>query len=140
MSSAEEYRKRVEETVRGKWKKGAIKLQFEWHSVPEAKQRLTSVRQMQKELRQIKKEINVEMKAIRARYKAQADRTQPGLVSMFRGRGAQRSSVAGKRRKVREERDRALAPYETLKLGIDNALTQLDGAKLEMQSWIDQHK
>ena len=140
MSSAEEYRKRIEEIVRGKWKKEAIKIEFAWESVPEAKQRLASIRQMQKELRQVKKEINVEMRAIRARYKAQADGAQPGLVSVFRGRGAQRGSVAGKRRKLREERDRALAPYETLKLAIDDALTQLDGAKLQLQSWIDQHK
>lgn len=39
-----------------------------------------------------------------------------------------------------KERDQVLAPYEKLKLDIDNILTKLDSAKLKLENYIQKAK
>jgi hypothetical protein len=142
MPSAKEYANRVQKIVRGE---GSIfgrrsKTKLKWETIPEAKQLQTSIRQMQIELRQVKKEVSAEMKAIRARYATASAKVRPSGLSVFGGKGAKRSNVASQKQELREKRDRELSPYESLKLAIDSALTQLDGAKLEIQIWIDEQQ
>jgi len=136
MPSADDYAKRVKHIIGAEGDIKRMTRSWKWNTIPEAKQHLAAIRQMQKELRQVKRDLNVEMKAIRTRYKMRMDRAQAGVLASLAGRGAARRSQANKRRRLCEERDRTLAPYDSVKLAIDDALTQLDRIKLELQGWV----
>lgn len=72
------------------------------------------------------------MKEIRATYREKAADTAPSLLSLLSGKGA-RSSVASKKRKINEERDRLLTPYAKIVLTIDDVIVKLDGGKLQIE-------
>jgi hypothetical protein len=96
-----------------------------------AKRVLSDVREVQKQLRQIKREINVAMKAIRTEYSRRAtDVANKGaLLELFSGKKAAGRLRAADKQQLAEERDRLLAPYEQLKLAIDQRVTALDDIK-----------
>jgi hypothetical protein len=134
MASPEDYRQQVSDL-------GLDHMQIGASSLAEGKDALANVRRLQKELRQIKRNINLEMKTIRAQYKpkiAEAGTTGwTGLLAMGRGGGRLRAS---EKRRVRAERDSRLAPYDQVKLTIDDLLVQMDGAKLQLQDFIEEAK
>lgn len=134
MPSAADYIKRVRKILEEIEK-------FEWQNLPEvneAKQYLASIRQAQRELRQLKREINAEMKAIRADYRAKSAKVQPSLLLSFLGKRRLASSLsADEKRRLRQERDSLLFPYDKVKLVIDDALTRLEKYKLAVQNFID---
>jgi len=92
-----------------------MQLVFSWEGEPqsknEAKREIAKIRQIQKEIRQVKREMNQEMKEIRARY--------------------------GRRKENQAAKAAALRPYEKVIVIADNLLVQLDRAKLDIQSWIE---
>jgi hypothetical protein len=113
------------------------------NTVAEAKAALTTVRDMQKELRQIKREINVDMKTLRAHYAEKVSVAGEGssaLVGLFGKRGAASRMRADAKRRVRAERDQELAPYNNVKLYIDDLLTKMDGAKAELTRFMQDEK
>ncbi len=96
------------------------------------------IRMMQKQLRVTKRELNLETKVIRQQYRAAiADATyQPGFGGALFGskyRSAARRTGADKKRRLRDQRDSALAPYEAIKSAIDRLLLQLDVTKAQLQ-------
>ena len=68
----------------------------------------------QKEIQQVKREAAQDMKEIRAKW--------------------------GRSSKYANQKKAELYPYERLTLAIDDMLVQLDGTKLELRTWIDEHK
>lgn len=104
----------------------------------EAKQQLAQLRQLQKRLRQVKREIGGEIKEIRAHYKAKVSQVGPSIFAGSK-KTDQRRDVARQKRHLREEQDQSIAPYDQLRLGIDNILLELDEAKLEIQNWLEQN-
>ena len=134
MASAEEYRQQVSDL-------GLDRIEIEASSLTEGKAAVANVRRLQKELRQIKRNINLEMKTIRAEYKqkiAEAGTSGlTGLLAMGRGGGKFRAS---EKRRVRAERDSKLDPYDQVKLTIDDLIVQLDGAKLQLQDFMEEAK
>jgi F0F1-type ATP synthase membrane subunit b/b' len=134
MASAEEYRQQVSDL-------GLDHMEIGASSLAEGKAALADVRRLQKELRQIKRNVNLEMKTVRTQYKARIAAAGTsgwtGLLAM--GRGGSRYRASEKRR-VRAERDSKLAPYDEVKLTIDDLLVQMDGAKLQLQEFIEEAK
>jgi len=104
----------------------------------EAKQQLAEIRLLQKKLRQTKREINADIKEIRADYRAKIARVRPSLFAGSK-KTDQRRDVARQKRSLREEQDETIAPYDQLKLSIDNILLTLDKTKLETQTWLEQN-
>ena len=135
MATAGSYRARVAQAMGNA--EGAFRLEVSISTVKAAKDTLTDIRQMQKELRQIRSEVIQEQKVLRQGYAAQSDSAEPGCLSMFLGKGAMRSDRASKRRNIRSGRDVALQPYENIRLSINDMLTQMDGAKIQIQRYIE---
>ena len=46
----------------------------------------------------------------------------------------------GRSSKYANQKKAELYPYERLTLAIDDMLVQLDGTKLKLRTWIDEHK
>jgi hypothetical protein len=112
-------------------------------SLAEARAVLGQLRNIQKQLRQIKRNINLDMKAIRAEY-SQKSSTAASMRSAFL-RGAGKRGKAGRvradaKRRLAVERDRKLAPYDSLKLQIDDLLVKLDGGKAIIETFISTAK
>lgn len=137
--SAKEYRKRLEEL--GLLRKGGVELSAS--SVPEAKQALLHIKQLQLELRNIKRELSLEMKVIRQQYQQQMPSAGSGassVLTLFGKRKAAGSIRADAKRHVAADRDRALSDYEAVKQTVDGLLVQMESAKLSFQQFIEQHK
>ena len=93
----------------------------------------------QRDLRQIKKAINLEIKEIRAGYRdkiANAGSIVDGAFSLFGKRGLGGSIRADSKRAMTQERNNVIAPYENLKLIIDNYIHSIDNAKKEIDDFI----
>jgi hypothetical protein len=94
-----------------------VRLEFSWEDEPaskdEGKRELARIRQIQKEVRQAKREMGQEMKEIRAYY-GRSKENQPAKAA-------------------------ALEPYENTALVADQALVQLDGGKLSIQNYMEDH-
>lgn len=134
-----EYRERLEDL--GLLGKNGVQLQAS--SVPEAKQALISIKQLQVELRGMKRELGLDMKVIRAHYQEQMPAAGSGVASMFSLFGKRKvagSIRAGAKRDVAAQRNRALHEYEVLKQTIDDLLLQLEKAKLNFQRYVEEHK
>lgn len=136
MASPKEYMKQLEDL-------GVTRLEIKANTIIEAKSALTNVRNKQKQIRQIKRRINQGMKEIRADYKDRMASAGSGTSSMLRIFG--KRGMAGKvradaKRSLRKELNTLLAPYESLKLMIDDLLVQLDDAKIQIQDWIEEAK
>ncbi len=96
------------------------------------------MRRMQSELRALKKKANLRMKMLRNEYRQViADQGYKlgvgGALLGSRYRGAMRREASEKKRKLRAQRDEALAPYEQVKTGIDQLVLELDRMKIELQ-------
>lgn len=136
MTTTTEYRHQISEL-------GLDRMEIRASSLAEAKASLTKVRSLQKQLRQIKRNINLDMKAIRAEYRqmtSTAAGTSSTIVGLFGKRKLAGQMRADKKRRLNAERDRKLAPYDTLKLTIDDLLTQMDDAKAQLQNFIEEAK
>jgi len=136
MTSPKEYQHQIKSL-------GLEDLKIRVTTVAEAKEAQRQIRDLQRKLRQIKKSINIDMKAIRVEYNQRistAASTSSALVSLFGKRKLAGQLRADEKRRLRMERDRALQPYDALKLQIDNLLAQLDSVKYNLQIFIEDAK
>jgi hypothetical protein len=112
-------------------------------SLDEAQETLSELRDRQKRLRLIKRYVNAAMKAIRADYRQKTSGAVSVSGAFARGlgkKGAARRMQANKKRRLTQERDRALQPYDRVKLTIDDLLAQMDSTKLKVQAYIEREK
>lgn len=112
-------------------------------SPTEARTAKADVAQLQKELRQIKREIDMDIKAIRGQYSermATAAQKSSGLLTIMGKRGTAGHLLADEKRRLSQEQNRALQPYNTLKLSIDAQIVALDKVKTEIESYLSQSK
>lgn len=129
MKSAPEYERAVK----------AHNLNLSISTVADAKATLKDLTQSQKALRQLKKEITLDIKTIRVGY---ADRmvgagaTASGVFTLFGQRKTAGSIRADAKRRLKAEQDRQIAPYEQVKLMIDDMINQMDRAKIQLQNYI----
>ena len=136
MTSASEYRRQLSG-------QGLDRLKFSASNLVEAKAVLVKIREAQGMLRQMKRSINVDMKQIRSEYAQRAVSAASGtsaVLALLGKRGAAGRVRADEKRRLGHERDRELAPYNDLKLSIDDMLAQLGGAKLRTESFIEELK
>lgn len=109
----------------------------------DAQNLLKEIRNMQKGVRQIKKEINLEIKTIRQEYKGKSSTAGSGsalVMGLLGQKGVARSIKASAKRGVAHERDRIIAPYEELKMKIDDMLVKMDRLKLQLEQYIQKEK
>ena len=134
MSSPDRYRRQIKDL-------GLDRMRIKASTIAEAKEFLREIRRLQKELRQIKRNINLDIKAYRAEYRrrsSSAASTSSAVLSLFGKRRTAGRLRAEEKRRLARERDRAIAPYESLKLTIDDLIVQLDSAKDQLQIFIEQ--
>ena len=98
---------------------------------------LGTIRQTQKELRQVKREINNDLKTCRASYREKSANVSVGGWTLLMSRGRERQVLADKKRQLNSELDDILKPYDTLKIIIDRFIIQCDGAKIQIQDWLE---
>ncbi len=118
-------------------------LKIRAENIDEAKQSIKECRMYQKDLRQTKKLINLDMKEIRARYRdeiAGAGEGRKAVFSLLGSKGLGTSMRAEAKREKRNERDSILEPYNTLKALIDGLVTDIDRAKIQLQTFIDEER
>ncbi|MEW8051467.1 MAG: zinc-ribbon domain-containing protein [Candidatus Thiodiazotropha sp.] len=112
-------------------------------SIQDAKQTKKTCIDCQRELRQIKKSIGLEIKTIRSEYRdkiANAGSVVGGAFSLFGKRGLGGSIRADAKRGMTRERDDVIAPYEELKLLIDNFIHSIDDVKNQLSKYIQEAK
>lgn len=137
MASAEEYLEEVTNQM------GLADMTIRASSLTEAKAGLGNVRGLQKQLRQVKRKINLDMKTIRADYRqrmSQPAAASSSLATIFGKRKLAGQLRADAKRGLRAERDRKLAPYDEVKLMIDDLLVQLEAGKAQLQDYVEQAK
>lgn len=141
MAKADYYTKQISEILGVPYHRGKWNLEFEFNTPNEAKQVLTVIRMKQKQLQQVKKMLGMEIKAIQQSYRNEIAKVQPNaLLSLFGGKGKARSLAADQKRRIAGDRDRAISPYENLKLTINNMLVSMDGMKIQVERYIQQNK
>jgi predicted RNA-binding Zn-ribbon protein involved in translation (DUF1610 family) len=149
MASAKEYARQVKECVRqlqssvSPFQERIKSIGMSPASLAEAKTVLTQLRNIQRQLRQIKRYINQDMKAIRAEYRQRtstAAATSSTIVGLLGKRKLAGQMRADEKRRLNAERDRKLAPYDNLKLAIDDLLVKTDGAKTLFDDFIETAK
>jgi len=87
-------------------------------------------------LSEMKRNVNLEMKTIRSAYRERmstAASTSAGIVTLFGKRKLAGQLRADEKRRLSRERDKALRPYENVKLTIDDLLVQMDSAKTKLE-------
>jgi len=134
MRNPQEYAMQIEAVL------GGDELRIQVSSIPQAKQAIKSINQLQKRLRQIKKEVNFDMKEIRTYYRNQSSSAGQGtaaLFSVFGKRKAAGQIRAAAKRDIARERDAKLRPYDSLKFRIDDAILKLDNGKIQLQGYIE---
>ena len=109
-----------------------------WSTNDDPKIAIKEIRLMQKQLRILKKELNLAIKEISTAYRSAISDTtyKPGLGGAILGpkwRRVSRQVGAATKRQLRDERDRKLAPYRQTKDIIDQALSEMDMAKLRLE-------
>ena len=144
ITPADTYKKRIEDILGDEFVDNCLRLEVDIDNVKDAQNQHKRIVLQQKQLRQVKRDINADIKTIRDHYKTLSDNAQPSggsiLMGLFGKKGGMRSSVADQRRKLRYERDDMLAPYDGAKQTIDDIITQMDFAKLNIKEWIDENK
>ena len=105
---------------------------------------IKEIRAIQKQLRQIRQDLNQETKQIRSQYRSAIDAATytPGVGGTLLGskyRGSARRAEAAQKRSLRDRRDRAVAPYSSVKRILDQALALLDTAKEECEAQKSRH-
>lgn len=149
MADPREYKRQVRECIKqiqasvSPFQQRIERIGVSSSSLAEARAVLSQLRNIQKQLRQIKRNINLDMKAIRAEY-SQKSSTAASMRSAFL-RGAGKRGKAGQvradaKRRLAAERDHKLAPYESLKLQIDDLLTKMDSGKAMVETFVDTAK
>lgn len=135
MATPTQYRKRITEL-------GLDRLEFHVSTLDEAKSWLAKVRTLETQLRQIKREINMEISVIRDNYKTKAASaaSSGALLEVFGKRKAAGQLRASRKRDLTSQRDREIAPYQQVKLTIDDLLTQTGSAKTQIQTWMTEAK
>ena len=112
-------------------------------TIGEAKQLISECRNYQKELRLIKKNITLDIKVIRSEYSekiASAGQLVGGAFSIFGKRRIGGSIRADSKRSTTRERNAIIAPYEEIKLAIDNFINGIDEIKGQLDSYIHKSK
>jgi rubrerythrin len=109
-------------------------------SLAEAKATLTALRTVQKQLHQIKRNVDLDMKTIRAQYRQKSTTSGTMPAAFLRGFGKRK--LAGQlradvKRALVAECYQVLAPYDALKLQIDELLVKTDGAKALLDNFIE---
>lgn len=118
----------------------ALKLSFSWETAAEANLLLKRTRQQQKELRLLKKRVDQDIKEIRQKASVDKDNVSSGFFASLLGKGAARSDVAAKKRKITARQEAEIQPYNEVRLSLDNIITKLDGLKLEIETWLAENK
>jgi hypothetical protein len=139
MTSATEYSARLNTILQSTMQSGNLVLKPHWNSNADARQLLARIRQMQKEVRLLKKDVASTMKYVRSSFLAGKANVQAGFIATLAGKKASGHDRAQKRESLRRQQLAAIAPYEHVNRLIDDALTKLDGAKLQIEDWIVQH-
>jgi len=138
MSSPQEYADRIKAL-------GLDKIEITINSVPEAKAAASQLRVAKKQLQQIKKEIAADMKVIRGAYQEkmpQAGSAGAGFMQTLGAfgvkgmKGQAKGHQADAKRKVKGQQDKALAPYEKLKLTVDGLVSQVDVGLAKIDGYI----
>lgn len=138
MSTPQEYADRIEAV-------GLNKIEITIGSVPEAKVAALQLRAAKKQLQQVKKEISADMRAIRATHQQQMSGTGStgsgfmqtlGILGVKGMKGQAKSYQADAKRRVKGQQDKALAPYERLKLTVDSLISQIDVALAQIDGFI----
>ena len=114
-------------------------LEGTFSSTSEARALLKLAREYQRQLRQIKKSVTLEVKTIRAEYRdkvANAGSVVGGAFSLFGKRGMGGRIRADAKRGMVRERDSVIAPYEQVKLVIDDYVHEIDNIKNQIESHI----
>jgi len=143
MTNPEEYLDQIAEIMSvdaGEGESRTLKLSFNWETAEEANLLLKRVRQQQKELRLLKKRVDQDIKTIRQKANEDKDDVAAGFFSSLLGKGAARSDVAAKKRKITARQDAEIEPCNEVKLSLDNVITKLDGLKLEIETWLAKNK
>jgi hypothetical protein len=136
MTSAEQYRHQISAL-------GLDEMRLQASSLAEAQAALDNVRSLRKQLLQIKRNINLDMKTIRAEYQQRSSSAAAGssaVMSLLGKRKLAGSLRADEKRRLSVERDRKLAPYDNVKLTIDDLLTQMEGGKTQLGEFIEEAK
>jgi uncharacterized OB-fold protein len=131
--SPEEYRQRLT----------SMSLRFSGSTIAEAEAALARCRELQGELRHMKSSVNLDIKGIRASYQHRMSSPAPiasTVFSLFGKRKLAGSIRADTRRALRIDLDKSIAPYEQVKMMIDDLLLQLDGARRQITQFIQQNK
>lgn len=136
MASPDEYRSYLAEL-------GLENLELSVSNVTEATAALRECGRLLKLLRQAKRNVNQDIRELREEYRRRISSAGEGvstLVGLFGKRGAAGRIRAESKRAERRERDRVLAPYQEVKLRMDDLVTQLQNAKLQLQGYVEQKK
>lgn len=141
MATPSDYTKQISEILGVPYHKGKWNIEFEFNTPNEAKQVLTSMRMQQKQLQQVKKMLGMEVKVIQQSYRNEVAKVQPSsLLGFISGKGKAKSLAADQKRRIAQSRDKAISPYEELKLTVDNILMRMDGLKMQVEMYIQQNK
>lgn len=113
-------------------------IQVQWSTAAEARAHKRAITQAQKELRLVKKELGLHRRAINGSFTAQKVEVGKGLGSgimkgLFGGKSVGKMNAV-RRESLRADQTRAVAPYDAVNLLIDRLITQLDGAKAQIDS------
>lgn len=140
MADVKQYQEQIGNIFNTSWKRGRIRVEMSINNVDEAKRMLKTIRQQQKELRLIKKHVGADMSAIRKSYQSAIDKvgSGSGVAGLFIGKGRAAGIKASEKRQLRNKRDKALQPYNAVKLTIEDLLTQLDATKLRLEQYIQE--
>jgi hypothetical protein len=118
-------------------------LRFSGSTLAEAEAALARCRELQGELRRMKISVNLDIKSVRAscqhRMSSPAP-VDPTVFSLFGKWKLAGSLRAAARRALRLDLDRSIAPYEQVKMMIDDHLLQLDGARRQITQFIQENR
>jgi len=132
MASADQYRQQF---LQLKW--DDLKIEGSSFTLELLKERKSMLRLRQSELRQIKRCIDMDIKAIRAEFSIAASRESANShtwTTILAGRGAAGKLRADQKRRLSIKRDQLIAPYESLKLTIDQLLTDLESVRMGLET------
>ncbi len=119
--------------------KGLWEFSSDVSSTDSAKATRAQILLQQKQLRLIKKEIGQSMRSIRADFANRAHTagsTGSTVLQLFGKRGKAGSWRAAAKADLRTDRDRVLSGYQDLKHSIDEALIDLDAAKIQIAEYL----
>jgi hypothetical protein len=122
---------------------GLDKVTIRAPSVSEANAGLAKLHGSEEQLRQIERSIDLDMKAIIAECRKRVFSVSfgsAGTVGLLGERRFRGQMLTDEKRRLEAERDVRLAPYEEVKLRVDNLLAQMDNAKAQLQDYIEQAK